>query len=78
MMVATVFCNKLSTPIAVYHLSHDGSLKYPAIPGTAKVMIGDEAHHDSPLHGLKVFTTLEQIHLENAKFVWNNQQVIFP
>jgi len=78
MMVATVFCNKLSTPRAISHLSHDGSLKHPAVPGTGKVMIANEAHIDSPLHGLEVFTALEQINAENAPFVWNNQQVIFP
>ena len=69
MMVAAVFCQKLGSPVAIYHLSHDGSLEHPAVPGSAEMMIAEEAHLDSPFHGLKVFTALEEINDENAPFV---------
>tara|TARA_B100000945_G_scaffold313231_1_gene308939 strand:- start:1314 stop:1970 length:657 start_codon:yes stop_codon:yes gene_type:complete len=69
MMVAALFCHKIGIPTLIYHLAHDGSVKHPAIPGSAKVMIANDAHLDSPFHGLKVFTALEKINAENAPFV---------
>jgi hypothetical protein len=69
MKVAALFCCKFGLPMAIYHLSHDGSLKHPAVPGSATEMIAYQPHFDTSIHGLKVLSALEQIYDENAPFL---------
>ena len=72
-IITLVYQLSLSRPYLVYNVSHDGNIQHPVLKDYSKgysEAIAGKPHVDLPLHQLRAFIALKDVHEENGATVY--------